>query len=256
MKKTFCYVCSVIICMSMLVMTSCKNTGAVKEAAEKAIQAGAIKLGPVGEATAMTVDDEALVCEITADTLFMNDANIDKSLVARYMAIELLRTNPDLFNLVLDNELGLKGNLKLKSGENVDVQVGAEDLRAFNTQVAGASGNFATILLPIYNQYLNGQGAKEIGEGLTLKKVQVKGTQEQFMVDVDEKVNFDDLKRNLYAVKDDAEKKIDLVKEYVGMALPLIAQMNYSMVFRYANKAGNETFLETTPEEINAYLNK
>ena len=84
----------------------------------------------------------------------------------------------------------------------------------------------------------------------------MKGTQEQFMVDVDEKVNFDDLKRNLYAVKDDAEKKIDLVKEYVGMALPLIAQMNYSMVFRYANKAGNETFLETTPEEINAYLNK
>ena len=248
MKKTFCYVCSVIICMSMLVMTSCKNTGAVKEAAEKAVQAGTIKLGPVGEATAMTVDDEALVCEITADTLFMNDANVDKSLVARYMAIELLRTNPDLFNLV--------GNLKLKSGENVDVQVGAEDLRAFNTQVAGASGNFATILLPIYNQYLNGQGAKEIGEGLTLKKVQVKGTQEQFMVDVDEKVNFDDLKRNLYAVKDDAEKKIDLVKEYVGMALPLIAQMNYSMVFRYANKAGNETFLETTPEEINAYLNK
>ena len=72
MKKTFCYVCSVIICMSMLVMTSCKNTGAVKEAAEKAVQAGAIKLGPVGEATAMTVDEEALVCDITADTLFMS----------------------------------------------------------------------------------------------------------------------------------------------------------------------------------------
>ena len=94
MKKTFCYVCSVIICMSMLVMTSCKNTGAVKEAAEKAVQAGAIKLGPVGEATAMTVDDEALVCEITADTLFMNDANIDKSLVARYTSLLVIGRTP------------------------------------------------------------------------------------------------------------------------------------------------------------------
>ncbi len=256
MKKTFCYVCSVFIGMSMLVMTSCNNVDAVKEAAEKAIQAGAIKLGPVGEATALTVDNEALVCDITADTLFMKDASIDKSLVARYMAIELLRSNPELFSLVLENNLGLKGNVKVKTGETVDVLVGAEDLKGFNTQVQGANGNFAAVLLPTFNQYLNGQGEKKIGEGLTLKKVQVKGTQEQFMIDVDDKVNFEDLKRSLYAVKDDGAKKLDMVKDYAAMALPLIAQMNYSLVLRYANKAGNETFLETTPEEINAYLSK
>ena len=256
MKKTFCYVCLILISMTMMVLTSCDNIGAVKEAAEKAIQSGAIKLGPVGEATALTVDNEALVCDITADTLFINDANVDKSLVARYMAIELLQSNPDLFNLVIENKLGLKGNLKLNTGENVEVLVGADDLRAFNTQVTSANGNYATILLPIFNQYLNGQGGKKIGEGLTLKKAQVKGSQEQFIIDVDDKVNFDDLKRSLFAVKDDGSKKIEMVKEYVSIALPLIAQMNYSMVFRYTNKAGNETFLETTPEEINAYLNK
>lgn len=256
MKKTFYFVCSILIIMSMMVLSSCDNTGAVKEAAEKAIQSGAIKLGPVGEATALTVDNEALVCDITADTLFIKDTNVDKSLVARYMAIELLRSNPELFGLVLENGLGLKGNLKLNTGENIDVLVGSEDLKAFNTQVSGANGNYAAILLPIFNQYLNGQGEKKIGEGLTLKKVQVKGSQEQFMIDVDEKVNFDDLKRSLYAVKDDGAKKIDMVKEFASMALPLIAQMNYSMVLRYANKAGNETYIETTAEEINSYLSK
>lgn len=256
MKKSFRFICSAFIGISLLMMASCDKTAAVKEAAEQAAQSCPIKLGPVGEATAFSVDNEALVCDITPDSAFVSNENVDKSLVAKFLAMELLRSVPDLFNKVIESEMGLKGNVKLESG-NVEAFVNAEELASFNKQVLGANGKYATILLPIFNQYLNSQGEKELAEGLSFKKVQVKGTQEQVMVNVDEeKVKFDDLKRELYAMKEDGNKKVEYVKDFIGMALPLIQQLGYDLVYRYSSKSGNETFMEISADEIQAYLNK
>lgn len=256
MKKSIRFICSAFIGLSVLMMASCDKTAAVKEAAEKAAQSCPIKLGPIGEATAFSVDDEALVCDITPDSAFVSNENVDKSLVAKFLAMELLRTTPELFNKVIDSEMGLKGNVKLESG-NVEAFVNAEELASFNKQVMAASGNYASILLPVFNQYLNSQGEKELAEGLSFKKVQVKGSQEQVMVNVDEeKVKFDDLKRQLFAMKDDGAKKIDYVKDFISVALPLIEQLNYDLVYRFSSKSGNETFMEISSDEIKAYLNK
>lgn len=256
MKKTFRFIFSAFIGITVLMMASCDKTAAVKEAAEKAAQSCPIKLGPVGEATAFSTDNEALVCEITPDSAFISNDSFDKSLVARFLAVELQRNVPELFSKVIESEMGLKGIVKLASGD-VETMVGADELAAFSKQLLGASGNYASILLPIFNQYLNSQGAKEIGKGLLFKKVQVKGSQVQVMVDVDEEqVKFDDLKRELYAIKDDGPKKVEYVKDFVGMALPLIEQMNYQLVYRFKTKSDNETYMEIEPEEIKAYLNQ
>ena len=256
MKKTFRFICSAFIGLSVLMMASCDKTAAVKEAAEKAAQSCPIKLGPVGEATAFSVDNEALVCDITPDTAFVVGEEFDKSLVARFLAVELQRSVPELFTKVIDSEMGLKGNVKLPSG-NVETMVSAEELGNFNKQLISASGNYASILLPILNQYLNTQADKELDKGLTFKKVQVKGSKEQVMINVDEEqTKFDDLKRQIYAIKDDGAKKIECVKNFMSMALPLIEQMNYDLVYRYSTKSGSETFMEITSDEIKAYLNK
>lgn len=254
MKKTFRFICMAFIGISVLMMASCDKTAAVKEAAEAAAKSCPIKLGPVGEATAFSVDNDALVCDITPDSAFISNENVDKSLVAKYLAIELLRNVPELFNKLIESGLGLKGNVKLGSG-NVEALVNGEELASFNKQIAGAKGNYASVLLPLVNQYLNGQKDKELGEGLTFKKVQVKGTKETVNVNVDEKINFDDIRRQLFAMKEDGKKKIEYVKDFVGMALPLVAEMNYDLDFTYSNKAGNETYMEITADEIKAYLN-
>lgn len=254
MKKTFRFICMAFIGISVLMMASCDKTAAVKEAAEAAAKSCPIKLGPVGEATAFSVDNDALVCDITPDSAFISNENVDKSLVAKYLAIELLRNAPELFNKLIDSGIGLKGNVKLGSG-NVEALVNGEELASFNKQIVGAKGNYASVLLPLVNQYINGQKDKELGEGLKFKKVQVKGTKETVNVNVDEKINFDDIRRQLYAMKDDGKKKIEYVKDFVGIALPLVAEMNYDLDFTYSNKAGNETYMEITADEIKAYLN-
>ena len=255
MKKTFRFICMAFIGMSLLMMASCDKTAAVKEAAEAAAKSCPIKLGPVGEATSFSVDDEALVCDITPDSAFISNDNVDKSLVAKFLAVQLLQKAPELFMKLTESGIGLKGNVKLGSG-NIEAFVSGEELSHFSKQVSEAGGKYASILLPIVNQYLNSQAKKELGEGLTLKKVQVKGTKEEVMVNVDEeKIKFDDLKNKLFPMKDDGKQKIEYVKDFISMALPLVAEMGYDLDFRYATKSGNETYIEITADEINAYLN-
>ena len=38
------------------------------------------------------------------------------------------------------------------------------------------------------------------------------------------------------------------------LLLPLLNELNYSTMFRYSTKAGNETYMELTAEEIDQYL--
>ena len=254
MKKTFRFICMAFIGMSVLMMASCDKTAAVKEAADAAAKSCPIKLGPLGEVTAFSVDDEALVCDITPDSAFISDENVDKSLVAKYLAVELLRSNPELFTKLIESEIGLKGNVKVGSG-NVEAFVDGQELAGFNKQVMGANGNYASILLPLVNQYLNSQAKKELGEGLSFKKVQVKGAKEEILISVDEeKVKYDDLKRKIFDLKD-GNAKIEYVKDFVGLALPLIAEMNYDLDYLYSFKSGQQTYMEITSDEIKAFLN-
>ena len=256
MKKTFRFIFMAFIGIAVLMLASCDKTAAVKEAAEAAAKSCPIKLGPVGEATAFSVNDEALVCEITPDSNFIANDKVDKSLVAKFLAIELLRNAPELFNKLIESGIGLKGNVKLDSA-NVEALVNGEELASFNKQVMDAKGNYASILLPLVNNYLNGQTKKELGEGITFKKVQVKGSKEEFSLNVDEqKIKYDDLKRKIFDLKD-GTAKVEFVKDFVGMALPLIAEMGYDLDYLYVFKPSNQqTYLEITNDELKEYLNK
>ena len=254
MKKTFRSICMAFIGLSVLMMASCDKSAAVKEAADAAAKSCPIKLGPVGEATAFSVDNEALVCDITPDSAFISNENVDKSLVAKFLAIELLRNTPELFTKLIESEMGLKGNVKLGSG-NVEAFVDGPELASFSKQASGANGKYASILLPLVNQYLNSQKQKELGEGLTFKKVQVKGSKEEVEINVDEsKISFDDLKRKTMNLKEN--EKVEYLKDFVGMALPLVAEMGYDLDYLFLFKSGQQTYMEITADEINAYLSK
>ncbi len=254
MKKTFRSICMAFIGLSVLMMASCDKSAAVKEAADAAAKSCPIKLGPVGEATAFSVDNEALVCDITPDSAFISNENVDKSLVAKFLAIELLRNTPELFTKLIESEMGLKGNVKIASG-NVEAFVDGPELANFSKQATGANGKYASILLPLVNQYLNSQKQKELGVGLTFKKVQVKGSKEEVEINVDEsKISFDDLKRKTMNLKEN--EKVEYLKDFVGMALPLVAEMGYDLDYLFLFKSGQQTYMEITADEINAYLNK
>jgi hypothetical protein len=48
---------------------------------------------------------------------------------------------------------------------------------------------------------------------------------------------------------------VKLSKINLQLVLPLLNELNYSTMFRYSTKAGSETYMEITAEEIQKLLN-
>ena len=108
----------------------------------------------------------------------------------------------------------------------------------------------------------------DIAEGLSLHKVKVVDGIETFFVNVDEdKVKFDQLRDNIVnvarkiekageagATKADIEEKVKLSGMNLSLLLPILQELNYGAMWRFATKSGSETYLEITNDEIKTFL--
>jgi len=265
MKKFAQLVCFVMVGMATMVMTSCKDTGALKAAVDEASKACPLTLDNLGEATAIAMGENEVDFTIKPIAALLENDKIDKSLVARYLALELQRKNPELVKQMVDCEFGIKCNL---DGEEGDILVAADELKKFSSEFIAAGGKVAPILLPLYNQQISAKMPMDIAEGLSLHKVKVVDGIETFFVNVDEdKVKFDQLRDNIVnvarkiekageagATKADIEEKVKLSGMNLSLLLPILQELNYGAMWRFATKSGSETYLEITNDEIKTFL--
>ena len=263
MRKAFQFAITMLVCVSALVLTGCKDTAALKAAVEEASKSCPLSLDNLGEATSIAFGDKSIDFNLKPLQALVECDKIDKSLIARYLALELQRKNPELVKLMVDGEFGIKCNLE---GDEEPILVEAKDLKKFSSEFLTAGGKVAPILLPLFNQQLSAKFPLEIGEGLSIHKVKVVDGVETFFVNVDEsKVKFDTVREKIVniarKVENAKEIKKELVEEKVKFAnvnlsllLPLLNELNYGAMFRYANKTGSETYMEITAEEIEKYL--
>ena len=149
-----------------------------------------------------------------------------------------------------------------------DILVAADELRKFSNEFIAAGGKVAPILLPLYNQQIGAKMPMDIAEGLSLHKVKVVDGVETFFVNIDEdKVKFTELRDNIVNVarkiekageagasKADIEEKVKLSKMNLSLLLPILQELNYGAMWRFATKSGSETYLEITNDEIKTYL--
>ena len=112
MKKTLQTVCAALATLAVLALTGCKDTAALKSAVEEANKNLPQLLASVGQATGLTVDENALTCELTANGL----SAADQAVIGKYAALELQRSLPDLMKMAVENGLTLK-DVKLKEGK-------------------------------------------------------------------------------------------------------------------------------------------
>ena len=262
MKKSFLFVCSLLAVVAMT-FTSCKDTAALKAAVDEAAKSCPIALDNLGEATSVAFGDNSVDFSLKPLQTLVEGDKIDKSLIARYLALELQRKNPDLVQLMVDGEFGVKCNLE---GDEEPILIAADELKKFSGEFIAAGGKVAPILLPLFNQQLSAKFPLEIGEGLSINKVKVVDGVETFFVNIDEsKVKFDavrekivDIARKVEAAKEVkkelVEEKLKLANVNMSLLLPLLQELNYSTMFRFSNKSGSETYMEITSEEIQKYL--
>ncbi len=261
MKKSFLFVCSLLAVVTMM-LTGCKDTKALQAAIDEASKACPIALDNLGEATAIKLAENEVEFDVTPVQALMENDKVDHSLVARYLVLELQRKNPELVKQMVEAGFGVKCNL---SGEE-PILVAADELKKFNGEFEAAGGQIAPILLPLYNQQLSAKLPIDIAEGLSLTKVKVVDGCETFFISVDDdKAKFADVRAPIAAMatridkagkstpKDIAEK-VKYSKINLTLLLPLLNELNYSAMFRYSTKAGNETYMELTAEEIDQYL--
>ena len=265
MKKTFRLVLTMLVCVSALALTGCKDTVALKAAVEEAGKACPITLDNLGEATAIAMGDNEVAFTVKPLASLVENDKVDKSLIARYLALELQRKNPELVKLMVDGEFGVKCNLE---GEEGDILVAPEELRKFSGEFEASGGKVAPILIPLYNQQLSARLPLEIAEGLTLNKVKVVDGVQTFFINVDEeKTKFETVRDNIVniarriekaggnATLKDIEEKVKLSNINLTLLLPMLNELNYSAMFRYSTKSGSETYMELTSDEINTFLN-
>ena len=265
MKKFAQLVCFVLVGMTTLFMTSCKDTSALKAAIDEASKACPLTLDNLGEATAIALGENEVNFTVKPIAALLENDKIDKSLVARYLALELQRKNPELVKQMVDCEFGIKCNI---DGEEGDILVAADELRKFSNEFIAAGGKVAPSLLPLYNQQIGAKMPMDIAEGLSLHKVKVVDGVETFFVNIDEdKVKFTELRDNIVNVarkiekageagasKADIEEKVKLSKMNLSLLLPILQELNYGAMWRFATKSGSETYLEITNDEIKTYL--
>ena len=264
MKKSFLFVCSLLAIVTMM-LTGCKDTNALQAAIDEAAKACPIALDNLGEATAITLGEKEVEFNVTPVQALMENDKIDHSLVARYLVLELQRKNPELIKQMVEAGFGVKCNLSGTEGEE-PILVAADELKKFNGEFEAAGGQIAPILLPLYNQQLSAKLPIDIAEGLSLTKVKVVDGCETFFITVDDdKAKFADVRAPIAAVAtridkagkstpEDIAEKVKYSKINLTLLLPLLNELNYSAMFRYSTKAGNETYMELTAEEIDQYL--
>ena len=207
-----------LACLAM-VLTGCKDTKALKEAAEKANEACPTQVAKLGEVAGITLGDNAIEFKLNPLPELVEGDIVDKSLIARYLALELQNTNPDLMKLVVDNEFGMKCEI----GEGDPVELSSEDMKRISEDYVMSGGKFAPILLPLFNQQLTSKLPTELAEGLTLKEVKLKDGKETFFITVDDdKAKFDDVRGEIVKTLENAEEKVKLSKINLSMLLPLL----------------------------------
>jgi len=264
MKKTFRFVLTLLVCVSALALTGCKDTAALKAAVEEAAKACPLTLDNLGEATSITMGDKEVAFAVKPLQSLVENDKVDKSLIARYLALELERKCPDLVKQMVEGEFGVKCNLE---GEEGDILVAPEELKKFSGEFLASGGKVAPILIPLYNQQLSARLPLDLAEGLTLTKVKVvDGVQTFFITVDDDKTKFKTVRDNIVEIarridkagnssQKDIEEKVKLSKINLTLLLPMLNELNYSTMFRYSTKSGSETYMELTADEINAYLN-
>lgn len=264
MKKTFRFVLTLLVCVSALALTGCKDTAALKAAVEEAAKACPLTLDNLGEATSITMGDKEVAFAVKPLQSLVENDKVDKSLIARYLALELERKCPDLVKQMVEGEFGVKCNLE---GEEGDILVAPEELKKFSGEFLASGGKVAPILIPLYNQQLSARLPLDLAEGLTLTKVKVvDGVQTFFITVDDDKTKFKTVRDNIVEIarridkagkssQKDIEEKVKLSKVNLTLLLPMLNELNYSTMFRYSTKSGSETYMELTADEINAYLN-
>ena len=248
-----------------MMLTGCKDTKALQAAIDEATKACPIELDNLGEATAITLGENEVEFNVTPVKALLENDKVDHSLVARYLVLELQRKNPELVKQMVEAGFGVKCNLNGAEGEE-PILVAADELKKFNGEFEATGGQIAPILLPLYNQQLSAKLPIEIAEGLSLTKVKVVDGCETFFITVDDdKAKFADVRAPIAAVAtridkagkstpEDIEEKVKYSKINLTLLLPLLNELNYSTMFRYSTKAGNETYMELTAEEIDQYL--
>jgi hypothetical protein len=264
MKKSFLFVCSMLAVVTMM-LTGCKDTKALQAAIDEAAKACPIALDNLGEATAITLGENEVEFNVTPVQALMENDKVDHSLIARYLVLELQRKNPELVKQMVEAGFGVKCNLSGAEGEE-PILVAADELKKFNGEFEAAGGQIAPILLPLYNQQLSAKLPIDIAEGLSLTKVKVVDGCETFFITVDDdKAKFADVRAPIAALAtkidkagkstpEDIAEKVKYSKINLTLLLPLLNELNYSAMFRYSTKAGNETYMELTAEEIDQYL--
>ena len=236
-----------------------------KAAVEEAAKACPITLDNLGEATSVTMGENEVAFVVKPLQALVENDKVDKSLIARYLALELQRKTPELVKLMVDGEFGVKCNI---DGEEGDILVAPEELKKFSGEFLASGGKVAPILIPLYNQQLSARLPLDIDEGLTLTKVKVVDGVETFFINVnEEKTKFETVRDNIVNIarriekaggkftQKDIEEKVKLSKINLTLLLPMLNELNYSTMFRYSTKSGSETYMELTSDEINSYLN-
>ncbi len=254
MRKTFQIACAAMAAIAVLMLTGCKDTAALKAAVEDANKTFPAPLATIGQATALSLEENNLVCEVAPAAEL---SAIDRAITGKYTAIELLRNLPDLMKMAVENGMALKCNLNSEGSEPTAIEVTADELKAMSANFAAAGGQTAPILLPLYNQEFTSNMPFEICEGMTLKNVKLKEGKEMFFVEVDDKkAKFDDVRGKIVKSLENAEEKIKLAGINLSVLLPLLQELNYEVIFRYSAPGSKETFMEITAQEIKDYLAK
>ena len=255
MSKTFKLAFSAIVCLSVFLLTGCKDTAALKAALEEANKACPVKIDNVGEATAIALGNEAVEYTINPLPALVENEKADKTLAGAYLALDLQSKNPDLVKMMVDNEMGLKVFLNRSEGQPIEVNVPADQIKLFSEQFAAMGGKSAPILIQLYNQQINSQAPLQVAEGLTIKKVDIDKGKESFTIMVEEpKLKFEELRDSIGKYIGDAAEKVKITRMDLSILLPVLSELNYDAEFIYETKSGKRTFMPITSDEIKEFL--
>ena len=256
MMKTFRMFYVVVVGIFSLIMTSCNNTGAVKEAVEKVASSCPLKMSVLGDITGINFTDGAVVIDIVADSTFKSNEKMN-DFISKYLVLELSKDAPELVTSMSDAGIDLKANIKPAGGDAVtSVSLAGEGVKALSAQMT-PDRQMSEVLLSLYNTTM-AQGGIDLGNGFRLAGVAADKGIEDFTVNVDEaKVDFKALQDSIGTLysKKDIGGFLGMVNDFAGLVVPAISDMNYDLQVRYESPAGKRTFFKIDNADIKNYLN-
>lgn len=256
MRKTFRMFYGVVVCMSLLIMTSCNKTGAVKEAAEKAASSCPLKMSVLGDITGISFADDAVVLDIAVDSAFKSNEKVN-DFISKYLALELTKSTPELAAAMSEAGIGLKANIKPAGSDAVTaVALEGDGVKALSAQMT-PERQMSEVLLSLYNADI-AQGGVDLGNGFRVASVAANKGIEDFTVNVDEsKVDFKALQDSIGTLlsKKDVGGLLCMVNDFAGIVVPAISEMNYDLQVRYETPAGKRTFFKIDNADIKSFLN-